>query len=104
MLYLVSLREQRAVFLSLSCTEVVPKNKIIGLLETSSRISRCEQDACVELQHRDEISDLVLEGLGLELVGKARPIGTRSGGLALSCTAQVRYHSTTAAPSYLSHK
>jgi hypothetical protein len=80
MLYLVSLREQRAVFLSLSCTEVVPKNKIIGLLETSSRISRCEQDACVELQHRDEISDLVLEGLGLELVGKARPIGTRSDG------------------------
>jgi hypothetical protein len=29
----------------------------------------------------------------------ARPIGTRSGGLALSCTARVRCHSTTAAPS-----
>jgi hypothetical protein len=34
----------------------------------------------------------------------ARPIGTRSGGLALSWTARVRYHSTTAAPSYVSHK
>jgi hypothetical protein len=41
-LYLVSLREQRAVFLSLSCTEVVPKKKkkIIGLLDEPSRISR----------------------------------------------------------------
>jgi hypothetical protein len=29
-LYLVSLREQRTVFLSLSCTEVVPKEKMIG--------------------------------------------------------------------------
>jgi hypothetical protein len=28
---LVSLREQRAVFLSLSCTEVVPKKKMISL-------------------------------------------------------------------------
>jgi hypothetical protein len=44
-LYLVSLREQCGVFLSLSCTEVVPKKKkkkkkIIGLLDEPSRISR----------------------------------------------------------------
>ena len=35
------LSEQRAVFLSFSCTEVVLKKKMLGLFDKPSRISRC---------------------------------------------------------------
>src|ERR1022692_1600746 len=72
-------------FLSLSCTELVPR--IVASL--ADKVAPFF--SCLPALHPFRAYTV------------ARPIGTRSGGLAMSWTARVRYHSTTAAPSYLSH-